>query len=291
MARTPPHPGTSHRIREDLMSKIRRFTMASTVGLLTLQASARAAAQGTPGTTAGDRLIGDYVVQDQRDGSPHSVRVTHTAAGYAIQWDANTPVMLVPRSGGSFRIAVDTATTVAFTAERPAARTLLVIGAKGDTTRGPRVDPAPTTGGFDGDDWAAARGGALFDSLVVADSLLFDAFYVRCDAAATIAMFTSDAEFYHDRNGLKTGEAAFEPFRTTCPRTSGVRRVVVPGSVRIFAIAGYGVVQLGRHQFVSANGAPPTEAKFIQLWKRTPAGWRATRTISVDHRALPRAPR
>lgn len=161
-----------------------------------------------------------------------------------------------------------------------------VASASGHATRRAQVAPAPPTD-FYGADAPDTRGGALFDSLAVADSLLFDAFYVRCDADATIAMYTADAEFYHDQGGVKVGADAMAAFRSFCARDNGVRRVLVAGSVRVFPIAGFGAVQLGRHRFVHADGSPSGEAKFIQLWQRTPAGWRATKTISVDHRQVP----
>jgi Domain of unknown function (DUF4440) len=245
---------------------------------------------GAQSTARVAQITGDYVVQD-KDGMPHTIRVGRAGATFSVRWDGNTPTTLVPRNVSEYRIAADTNTRLVFSREHPAARTLLMIGAPGDTVRGLRVGPMRDGTSFDGDDWAAARGGALFDSLTVADSLLFDAFYVRCDADATIAMYTADAEFYHDRNGVKVGAAALDAFRNNCPRDKGVRRVIVPGTVRVYGIAGYGAVQLGRHRFIESDGAVATEAKFIQLWQRTPLGWRATKTISVDHRLQPRATR
>jgi Domain of unknown function (DUF4440) len=268
-----------------------RSIIASSMLLPWLAPASRAEAQSAPSATEAARIVGDYVLQGKRDGMPHTVRVGYSGERFSVQWDANTPTTLLPRPGGSFRILADTTTTIAFSAEPDAAHTLLMISARGDTVRAPRVASAPPGTGFDGDDWPAARGGSLFDSLAVADSLLFDAFFVRCDAEATIAMYSSDAEFYHDQSGLKVGAAAMDAFRSNCPRDKGVRRVIVPGSVRVFGIAGYGAVQLGRHRFVQSDGTSDVEAKFIQLWQRTSVGWRATRTISVDHRRLPGPPR
>ncbi len=267
-----------------------RSVIASSTLLLSLALSGRARAQSGPSATESARIVGDYVLQDKRDGMPHTVRIGRSGRRLSVQRDANAPTTLISRAGRGFRIAADTSTSIVFSGERGTARTILMISA-GDTVRGTRVDAARPGTGFDGDDWAAARGGSLFDSLSVADSLLFDAFFVRCDAEATIAMYTSDAEFYHDRTGLKVGSVAMDAFRNNCPRDQGVRRVIVPGSVRVFGITEYGAVQLGRHRFVRSDGQPATEAKFIQLWQRTPAGWRATKTISIDHRLQPRPSR
>ena len=266
-------------------------TLAARTRSTLLCALVLAGRSGAQPTAAAARIAGDYVVQDKDDGMPHTIRVGRAGATYSIQWDANTPTSLLSRGRGAFRVAADTGTRIVFSGEPDAALTLLMISASSDTVRAVRVGPMRRGTSFDGDDWAAARGGALFDSLSVADSLLFDAFFVRCDAEATIAMYATDPEFYHDRDGLKIGVAAMDAFRNNCPRARGVRRAIVPGTVRVYGIAGYGAVQLGRHRFIPSDGSPHTEAKFIQLWQRTPNGWRATRTISIDHRQLPSAPR
>ena len=265
-----------------LAGLVRLILVGALVPLSALRAQSAAVTSG---------ITGNYVVQDKADGMPHTIRVVRSGATYAVQWDANTSTALIDRGGDDFRIAADTGTRIVFIRARGTANTLLLISAPSDTMRGMRVGPVRPGTSFDGNDWAAARGGVLFDSVMVADSLLFDAYFVRCDAEATIAMYTADAEFYHDRDGVKVGAAALNAFRDRCPRGMGVRRVIVPGSVRVFAIAGYGVVQLGRHRFLQSDGKPYTEAKFIQLWQRTANGWRATKTISFDHRQQHRASR
>lgn len=264
-------------------------TLAVLVRSTLLCALVPVAALGAQPAATAARITGDYVVQDRGDGMPHTIRVARAKGTYSAQWDSNTPTTLVSRGGADFRIAADTGTRIVFSREPSAARTLLMISAPSDTVRGFRVGPMRPGTNFDGDDWAAARGGVLFDSISVADSLLFDAYFVRCDAEATIAMYTADAEFYHDRDGLKVGAAALDAFRNDCPRDRGMRRAIVPGTVRVFGIAGFGAVQLGRHRFIQSDRANDTEAKFIQLWQRTPNGWRATKTISIDHRQQPRA--
>jgi hypothetical protein len=266
-------------------------TLAPIVRLTLLCATVPCGRLVAQATATPARITGDYVVQDKGDGMPHTIRIGRAGTTYTVQWDSNTPTALLSRGAGDFRVAADTSTRIRFSAEHAAAQTLTMISVPSDTVRGLRVAPMRPGTSFDGDDWAATRGGALFDSLAVADSLLFDAFFVRCDAEATIAMYTADAEFYHDRDGLKVGAAALDAFRNNCPRDRGVRRVIVPGTVRTFGVAGFGAVQIGRHRFVEAGGKNVTEAKFIQLWQRTPKGWRATKTISIDHRQLPRPSR
>ncbi|HET7773776.1 MAG TPA: nuclear transport factor 2 family protein [Burkholderiaceae bacterium] len=128
----------------------------------------------------------------------------------------------------------------------------------------------------------ATRSGPLFDDLARMDAALFDAAFVSCDAAAFRALFTDDAEFYHDRTGLSAGEAA----RTlkACPRDQGVTRTLVPGSLEVYPMKGYGAIQMGRHTF-ARRGEPGAEvAQFVHLWKLENGAWRLARVLSFDHK-------
>lgn len=128
----------------------------------------------------------------------------------------------------------------------------------------------------------AARSGPLFEELARMDRELFEAAFVTCDASKFRALFTDDAEFYHDRTGASVGEAA----RTlkSCPRDNGVTRTLVPGSLEVYPMQGYGAIQIGRHVF-ARKGEPGSEiAKFVHLWKRENGVWRLARVLSFDHR-------
>jgi hypothetical protein len=232
------------------------------------------------GSAIARRLEGRYLLP----GPGAVITIKRVVGGLTAQWNDKTPTWLWPRPDGrSFLIAADTTNRLTFDQALPGARQIIVEGPGGMRLEGMREAPARDNGTLDDDAWPAARQGALFDSLAVMDSLLFDAFYTRCDADATIALYVAEPEFYHDQNGLKRGAEALVPFRETCPRDQGVRRELVRGSVRVYPMDGYGALQTGRHVFVHRDGSRLV-AKFIQLWQRTDAGWRATRTISFDHR-------
>ena len=112
----------------------------------------------------------------------------------------------------------------------------------------------------------SVRSGPLFDELAQMDKELFEAAFVTCNAEKFRALFTDDAEFYHDRTGAAVGESV----RTlkSCPRDNGVTRTLVPNSVEVYPMQGYGAIQIGRHVFVR-KGEPGAEvAKFVHLWKR-----------------------
>lgn len=132
-----------------------------------------------------------------------------------------------------------------------------------------------------------ARSGPLYDELAGMDAALFAAAFVACDANKFRALFTEDAEFYHDKTGASFGDAA----RTlkSCPRDNGVTRTLVPGSLEVYPMQGYGAIQIGRHVFARAGEPGSEEAKFVHLWKREAGGWRLARVLSFDHR--PAAPR
>ncbi|WP_075574946.1 nuclear transport factor 2 family protein [Lysobacter antibioticus] len=126
------------------------------------------------------------------------------------------------------------------------------------------------------------RSGPLFDELAGMDKQLFDAAFVSCDADRFRAIFTADAEFYHDRTGAAVGEDV----RTlkSCPRDNGVTRTLMPGSLEVYPMKGYGAVQIGRHVF-ARKGEPGSEvAKFVHLWKQENGVWRLARVLSFDHR-------
>jgi hypothetical protein len=131
----------------------------------------------------------------------------------------------------------------------------------------------------------ATRSGPLFEELARMDHELFEAAFVTCNASKFRAIFTDDAEFYHDRTGAAVGEAA----RTlkSCPRDNGVTRTLVPASLEVYPMQGYGAIQIGRH-FFARKGEPGSEiARFVHLWKREDGAWRLARVLSFDHRPSP----
>jgi hypothetical protein len=128
----------------------------------------------------------------------------------------------------------------------------------------------------------ASRSGQLYDELARMDKELFEAAFVTCNAEKFRALFTEDAEFYHDRTGASFGNAV----RTlkSCPRDNGVTRTLVPGSLEVHAMRGYGAVQIGRHLFTRKGEPGAEEAQFVHLWKREGDTWRLARVLSFDHR-------
>lgn len=128
---------------------------------------------------------------------------------------------------------------------------------------------------------------AELDKAVAAlDSALFDA-YNRCDLEKFASFFVEDVEFYHDQGGVTLGRAALTDSvkKNICGK---VTRELVPGTLQVYHMKGYGAVETGVHRF-HHPGHDDTEgvgeARFIHLWQYKDGAWKITRVISYDHRA------
>ena len=118
------------------------------------------------------------------------------------------------------------------------------------------------------------------------DEALFDS-YNRCDLKKFAGFFADDVEFYHDQAGVIRGRQALTDSvkKNICGK---VTRELVPGSLQVYAMKGYGALEMGVHRF-HHPGHEDTEAvgegKFIHLWEYKDGTWRITRVISYDHHA------
>jgi len=129
----------------------------------------------------------------------------------------------------------------------------------------------------------------LFKTISVLDGKLFDS-YNRCDLEAFGEFFIDDVEFYHDQGGVTLGRKNLtEAVRQNiCGK---VRRALVPGTLEVHPMNGYGAVEIGVHRFyhpVASDKDPTGEARFVHLWQLRDDAWKITRVISFDHRALPK---
>lgn len=108
----------------------------------------------------------------------------------------------------------------------------------------------------------------------------------RCDVSTLSTFFVEDFEFYHDQTGLMhSRNSMVEAVRANiCGK---VRRDLVPGSMEVFPLHGYGAVQLGRHRFCPPEAQRCDEshgtARFVHLWQNQQGAWKITRVISYDH--------
>lgn len=127
----------------------------------------------------------------------------------------------------------------------------------------------------------------LFRTIAALDTALFDAFN-RCDLEKFGALFAEDVEFYHDQGGVqRSRQSVVESVKNNiCGKVS---RELVPGTLEVYPMKGFGAVEIGVHRFHHPGRddvEPVGEAKFIHLWENKDGAWRITRVISYDHYAL-----
>jgi len=121
------------------------------------------------------------------------------------------------------------------------------------------------------------------------DAALFDS-YNRCDLEKFTSFFADDVEFYHDQGGVTLGkEKLTESVKTNiCGK---VTRELIPGTLQVYPMKGYGAVEMGAHRF-HHPGHDDTEGvgegKFIHLWQYKDGAWKITRVISYDHHPAPK---
>ena len=100
------------------------------------------------------------------------------------------------------------------------------------------------------------------------DAALFDA-YNRCDLDKFASFFVDDVEFYHDQGGVTLGKAALTDSvkKNICGKTT---RELVPGTLKVYYMKGYGFVEMGVHRF-HHPGHEDTEGvgegQFVHLWQ------------------------
>jgi len=125
----------------------------------------------------------------------------------------------------------------------------------------------------------------LTETVAELDKKLFDA-YNTCDLNTLGSLVSEDLEFYHDKTGLAIGRQTFVDSikNNICGK---VQRALVPGTLEVHRLAGYGAVEIGVHTF-HHPGDPGNLgiAKFITLWRLKDGAWQLTRAISYDHEPL-----
>jgi len=113
------------------------------------------------------------------------------------------------------------------------------------------------------------------------DSIFFDA-YNKCNMALQTSIYADSLEFYHDKGGYSTSkkDVLEATKKNICDK---VIRTVVPGSIEVYPIAGFGAIEMGLHRFFNKQepDAPQHDSKFIIIWKQAGNDWKITRVISL----------
>lgn len=126
----------------------------------------------------------------------------------------------------------------------------------------------------------------LFRDIARQDSLMFDAFN-RHDLDGLMSFFTEDLEFYHDKGGLTGYEQTRLGFERlfTQNATTGLRRTLIPGSLEVYPVKGYGAIEESRHRFCHLEQEKQDCGTFknTMIWRKTDKGWKVSRVLSYDH--------
>jgi len=131
---------------------------------------------------------------------------------------------------------------------------------------------------------SSVAGKNLFAEISRLDSVLFNAFNKR-DTVAFKNLFSKDLEFYHDKGGLSGYEQTINFLRETIKTNSDMSRELVNGSLRVYAVPGYGALEIGEHRFChTENGKKECGTfKFIHIWQKKNTDWMISRVISYNH--------
>jgi hypothetical protein len=104
--------------------------------------------------------------------------------------------------------------------------------------------------------------------------------------------FAEDLEFYHDKGGLvKDRQTLMDMLsKSYCngPVEWQTRRELVKGSMQIYKIKDFGVLQTGDHLFYETWSKTKKEklvgkAKFTILWQYKDGEFKISRAMSYDH--------
>src|SRR5450432_660872 len=124
----------------------------------------------------------------------------------------------------------------------------------------------------------------LETTITTLDTALFAA-YNQCDLEKFASFIAADVEFYHDKGGVTLGREALTDAikKNICGK---VTRTIVPGTLQVYPMKGYGAVEIGVHRFHHPghdDSEGVGEAQFIHLWQYKNGAWKITRVISYDH--------
>ena len=123
----------------------------------------------------------------------------------------------------------------------------------------------------------------LDKAITALDAALFDA-YNHCDLAKFSNLVADDVEFYHDSGGVTLGKEKLAESIKNNICGQDVQRALVPGTLKIYYMKGYGAIEMGVHRFVHPKTNSPTgEASFVHLWRYKEGAWKVSRVLSYDH--------
>jgi hypothetical protein len=139
---------------------------------------------------------------------------------------------------------------------------------------------------------AAPPADDLTATIAALDTAAFAAFN-DCAAPGKLdqyaSFFAPDVEFYHDLGGVTwTRDAMIAQTRANvCGK---FQRELVPGTLKVWPIQGYGALAHGEHRFCHFKPGGVThpcegQAEFTIVWRQQGGQWTITRAFSYGHGA------
>ena len=130
---------------------------------------------------------------------------------------------------------------------------------------------------------------ALRHKIMALDKAFFNAFNT-CDLETWKSYLDENIEFYQDNDDVTTSRDALErSFKARCGNNNGstLRRELLPDTVEVHPIQGFGAVQFGTHRFWKVAAGEPDQLmatpRFVHLWRHKDGVWQITRVISYGH--------
>jgi hypothetical protein len=125
---------------------------------------------------------------------------------------------------------------------------------------------------------------SLYNKIHQLDSLLFSA-YNHQQMPVFSNYFTKDLEWYQDNGGLLSYQQVITTFQNLFNGENKLTRTLVPGTLEVHPIKGYGAIEIGSHRFSHwENGKEVSGTfKFVMVWKQENGSWRISRVVSYDH--------
>jgi hypothetical protein len=125
----------------------------------------------------------------------------------------------------------------------------------------------------------------LHNTIVRLDSIFFYN-YNTCNVnLETYAKFYAEnIEFFHDKGGLMNSkqEIIDGTKRNVCGK---VTRELIPGSIEVYPIKGYGAIEMGLHKFHNKEEDetkyPSRAGKFVIVWQQKDNEWAITKVVSL----------
>ena len=137
----------------------------------------------------------------------------------------------------------------------------------------------------------SSEAGKLFETIKALDHAFFEA-YNKCDVPKMASLFTDDVEFYHEKRGVVTSRKTVADLLSAnlCGDPNNkVRRELVEGSLRVYAIDNYGALEVGEHRFYLTQKGQEEKldgiGQFTNLWQLKDGEWKMSRVLSYGFRS------